>query len=223
MTDRSLTAAARRGLTFWRRSIQARVVASTLLLSAAVVGVVGWFLLQQTRDGLLEQRVDAVVAEANNETTEARARLAAAPGTDIDTSAQQRDLVEPIIQRGDTRGFSVVLSGPVGSGRADRGRWGDDERRPRHLERPGLAAASTSPSRPAPPGPTPRSAPRARTEVRPTPSPASSWARRSCCPPTGRPTRSTTCSRSPPSRRPWRWWRGRSSRPRCCCSCWSPA
>ena len=88
MTDRSLTAAARRGLTFWRRSIQARVVASTLLLSAAVVGVVGWFLLQQTRDGLLEQRVDAVVAEANNETTEARARLAAAPGTDIDTSAR---------------------------------------------------------------------------------------------------------------------------------------
>jgi two-component system, OmpR family, sensor histidine kinase MtrB len=116
MTDRSLPAAARRGLTFWRRSIQARVVASTLLLSAAVVGVVGWFLLQQTRDGLLEQRVDAVVAEANNETTEARTRLAAAPGTDIDVGAQQSDLVEPIIQRGDTRGFSVVLAGPVGSG-----------------------------------------------------------------------------------------------------------
>jgi two-component system, OmpR family, sensor histidine kinase MtrB len=116
MTARSLPAAARRGLTFWRRSIQARVVASTLLLSAAVVGVVGWFLLQQTRDGLLEQRVDAVVAESNNETTEARTRLAAAPGTDIDTSAQQRDLVDPIIQRGDTRGFKVVLSGPVGSG-----------------------------------------------------------------------------------------------------------
>ena len=42
MTDRSITAAARRGLTFWRRSIQARVVASTLLLSAAVVGVVAY-------------------------------------------------------------------------------------------------------------------------------------------------------------------------------------
>jgi two-component system, OmpR family, sensor histidine kinase MtrB len=116
MTDRSIPAAARRGLTFWRRSIQARVVASTLLLSAAVVGVVGWFLLQQTRDGLLDQRVDAVVAESNNETTEARTRLAAAPGTDIDTAAQQRDLIDPIIQRGDTRGFEVVLSGPAGSG-----------------------------------------------------------------------------------------------------------
>jgi two-component system, OmpR family, sensor histidine kinase MtrB len=121
VTDRSLATAARRGLTFWRRSIQARVVASTLLLSAAVVGVVGWFLLQQTRDGLLDQRVGAVVAEANNETTEARTRLAAAPGTDIDTGGQQRDLVEPIIQRGDTRGFSVVLTGPVGSGEISDG------------------------------------------------------------------------------------------------------
>ena len=54
---------ARGALTFWRRSIQARVVASTVLLSAVVVGVVGWLLLQQTRDGLLDQRVAAVVAE----------------------------------------------------------------------------------------------------------------------------------------------------------------
>ena len=114
MASRNLPAAMRRGLTFWRRSIQARVVVSTVLLSAAVIGVVGWFLLQQTRDGLLDHRVAAVVAEANNETTEARSRLEAAPGTDIDSSSQQRDLVEPIIQRGETRGFSVVLAGPVG-------------------------------------------------------------------------------------------------------------
>jgi len=90
------------------------VVASTVVLSAVVVSIVGWFLLQQTREGLLDHRVTAVVAEANNETTEARTRLAAAPGTDIDSASQQRDLVEPIIQRGATRGFSVVLAGPVG-------------------------------------------------------------------------------------------------------------
>ena len=185
MTDRSLTAAARRGLTFWRRSIQARVVASTLLLSAAVVGVVGWFLLQQTRDGLLEQRVDAVVAEANNETTEARARLAAAPGTDIDTSAQQRDLVEPIIQRGDTRGFSVVLSGPVGSGAliADGGAMMsanlDTSSVPVSLQRALLRARRhrldlhRDPHRE-----------RGR-RVRPAASPASWWDRRSCCPADG--------------------------------------
>lgn len=114
MASRSLPAAVRRGLTFWRRSIQARVVASTLVLSAAVVSIVGWFLLQQTRDGLLDHRVTAVVAEANNETTEARTKLDAAQGTYTGSASQQRDLVEPIIQRGDTRGFSVVLAGPVG-------------------------------------------------------------------------------------------------------------
>jgi two-component system sensor histidine kinase MtrB len=114
MASRSLPAAVRRGLTFWRRSIQARVVASTVLLSAVVVSIVGWILLTQTRDGLLDHRVSAVVAEANNETTEARSRLAAAPGTEIDATSQQRALVDPIIQRGGTRGFSVVLAGPVG-------------------------------------------------------------------------------------------------------------
>lgn len=104
----------RRGLTFWRRSIQARVVASTLVLSAVVVGAVGWFLLQQTREGLLEQRVDAVVAEANTERADAETRLGSVPGTDVDATAQQAELIDPIIQRGLTRGFTVVLAGPLG-------------------------------------------------------------------------------------------------------------
>ncbi|WP_028642554.1 MtrAB system histidine kinase MtrB [Nocardioides sp. URHA0020] len=106
----------RRGLTFWRRSIQARVVASTLLLSTVVISVVGWYLLQQIRDGLLDHRVQAVVGEANDETAEARVRLEAASPTDADVASQQRDLADPIIQRGDTRGFSVVLAGPTGPG-----------------------------------------------------------------------------------------------------------
>ena len=106
----------RRGLTFWRRSIQARVVASTLILSAGVVSVVGWFLLQQTRDGLLEHRVDAVVAEANDETAEARDLLKSAPGIDSDAFGQQRSLAGTLIQRGETRGFSVVLVGPTEPG-----------------------------------------------------------------------------------------------------------
>ena len=110
-----LSAAVRRALTVWRRSIQARVVASTVLLSAVVVSIVGWFLLQQTREGLLEHRVDAVVAEARNETAEARNRLSFAPGLDVDASGQQQELVEPIIERGATRGFAVILSPRVGT------------------------------------------------------------------------------------------------------------
>jgi two-component system sensor histidine kinase MtrB len=116
MADRDLKAAVRRGLTFWRRSIQARVVASTLLLSAAVVSVVGWYLLQQTRDGLVDSRIDRVVAEAGNETDDAETRLAAVPGTDYDTSQQLGTLVGPIIERGQSRGFDIVLAGPVGEG-----------------------------------------------------------------------------------------------------------
>jgi two-component system sensor histidine kinase MtrB len=106
----------RRALTFWRRSIQARVVASTVLLSVAVISVVGWFLLQQVQDGLLDHRVDAVVAEANDETAETRDRLEAVLGTDTDVASQKADLVDPIIQRGATRGFYVVLAGPTGPG-----------------------------------------------------------------------------------------------------------
>lgn len=106
----------RRGPAFWRRSVQARVVVSTVLLSALVVGVVGWFLIQQTRDGLLQHRVDTVVQEAQAETETARDALAATPSLSLDESAQQQALVEPIQARGATRGFAVVLSPPIGEG-----------------------------------------------------------------------------------------------------------
>ncbi len=105
--------AVRRGLTFWRRSTQARVVVSILLLSGVVITGVGLLLLQQIRDGLLEHRVDAVVAEAASETDDARVRLAAASGTEVDAARQVRELADPIISRGDTRGYGVVLAGPV--------------------------------------------------------------------------------------------------------------
>jgi len=116
--------ALRHGWTFWRRSIQARVVVTTVLLTVLAVGVVGWFLLQQTRQGLLEHRVSVVVAEASSEVQDARTRLGAASGIDVDASGQRRDLVEPIIQRGLTRGFEVLLAGPVtgaGDGRIANG------------------------------------------------------------------------------------------------------
>ncbi|NPC95932.1 MtrAB system histidine kinase MtrB [Nocardioides sp. zg-DK7169] len=111
---RTVPAGIRRALTFWRRSIQARVVASTLALTAVAVSVVGWVLLQQTREGLLDNRVDAVVSEVGNEMQEARNRLEAVPGTNADATAQQAELVEPIIARGVARDFDVVLAGPLG-------------------------------------------------------------------------------------------------------------
>ncbi len=111
-----LSYAVRRALTFWRRSVQARVVASTVLLSALVVSIVGWILIQQTRDGLLDNRVDQVVAEVENETAQTREQLAAASGTDTNEAGQREDVVEPLISRGAARGFAVVLSPSVGTG-----------------------------------------------------------------------------------------------------------
>ncbi|WP_408896318.1 MtrAB system histidine kinase MtrB [Nocardioides sp. R1-1] len=108
----------RRGLTFWRRSIQARVVVSTVVLSAVVISGVGWILLQQTRDGLLRHRVELVLGEVDAEVTDAEVRLEAASGREVNASGQQqRDLVDPIIERGDSRGYAVVLAGPEGADR----------------------------------------------------------------------------------------------------------
>ncbi len=106
----------RRALTFWRRSTQARVVASTLVLSAVVISVVGWYLLRQTRDGLLDNRVDAVIAESASATRDAQVRLQAAPAGDTDPASQVQDLAREIIDRADTRGYDVVVTGPVDAG-----------------------------------------------------------------------------------------------------------
>src|SRR4051812_38677212 len=109
---RSLPEALRRGLTFWRRSIQARVVVSTVLLSTVVLVAVGWFLLRQVQQGLLDHRVDTVVREVATENQAANDRLAAFPGTETDASAQAHDLFSSIFSSGQARGFSVVMAGP---------------------------------------------------------------------------------------------------------------
>ena len=126
MTGWRTFGAVRRALTFWRRSIQARVVLSSLLLSALVFGAVAWFLLQQTRDGLLEGRVKVVIAQANNETADAEKRLESVPGTDSEPTRQRAQLVGPILERGAARGFSVVMTGPAGERNTGLAEGGND-------------------------------------------------------------------------------------------------
>jgi two-component system sensor histidine kinase MtrB len=92
------------------------VVASTVILSAFVIAVVGWLLLQQTRDGLLDQRVELVTAEVADEVEEANERLESASGQAADPSVQRHDLVDIIDARGTTRGYGVVVAGPAGEG-----------------------------------------------------------------------------------------------------------
>jgi len=97
----------------WRRSIQARVVLSTLLLSALVVSLVGWTLMRQITDGLVSSRADASVAEAIRGNQDAEDRLRAASSRDFDASTQLTQLVSAIVSRGTAQGYDVVIAGPI--------------------------------------------------------------------------------------------------------------
>jgi two-component system sensor histidine kinase MtrB len=99
----------------WRRSIQARVVISTLLLSAVVVSLVGWVLLHQVADGLVRSKTESSVSEATRATAEAELRLSAASGNDFDANTQIAQLVRTLVSRGTVQGYEVVLIGPIGS------------------------------------------------------------------------------------------------------------
>ncbi|MDX6303002.1 MAG: two-component system, OmpR family, sensor histidine kinase MtrB [Nocardioidaceae bacterium] len=103
----------RRAVTVWQRSIQARVVISTLLLSAVVVSLVGWVLIQQITGGLVQGKTDSSVAEAGRATAEAQRRLSAASGNDLDAGSQLSQLVSTLVSRGSVQGYEIVLSGPI--------------------------------------------------------------------------------------------------------------
>jgi two-component system sensor histidine kinase MtrB len=128
----------RRGLTFWRRSIQARVVVSTVLLSAIVVTAVGWLLLRQVERGLVDHRVDAVLVEVANEDGQASQSLKAIPATDSDASRQAQSLYQGLQTSGSARGFSVVV---VESGRGDQPL---DDRGPEASTQQAVASVPTS-------------------------------------------------------------------------------
>jgi two-component system sensor histidine kinase MtrB len=115
MASTSFRPTLRQALTFWRRSIQARVVASTVVLSAIVVSAVGWFLLQQTQQGLLDHRVDAVLTEVGTAMADANDQLEGANTTNNDANEQRQLLADQFQQRGSSRGFSFIINDDVGS------------------------------------------------------------------------------------------------------------
>ncbi|MEO5708427.1 MAG: MtrAB system histidine kinase MtrB [Nocardioidaceae bacterium] len=103
----------RRAATVWRRSIQARVVISTLLLSAVVVSLVGWVLLQQITDGLVGRKTDSAVDETTRATVEAQRQLSAANGNNSDASTQLTQVGATLVSRGSVQGYEIVLTGPI--------------------------------------------------------------------------------------------------------------
>jgi two-component system, OmpR family, sensor histidine kinase MtrB len=87
-------------------------VVSTLLLSAVVVSLVGWVLLRQITDGLVETKTASAVGEASRGTIEAQSRLTAA-STEFDPSTELAQVVAGIVARGDVQGYDVMLTGPI--------------------------------------------------------------------------------------------------------------
>jgi two-component system sensor histidine kinase MtrB len=109
----------RRAATVWRRSIQARVVLSTVLLSALVVLLVGWGVMRQVTDGLVSSRTDSAVGEAARTAADAQRQLdAATPETgrrgQVELLGQ---LTAAIVGQGAAQGYDVLV-GPVSATRA---------------------------------------------------------------------------------------------------------
>lgn len=111
----ALRRAGRRLTGFWRRSIQARVVVSTIVLSALVVGLTGWALLARVSSGLTDGRREAAIGEARVGFESAQAQFDATVVTDPTTQAQTlNQLVDSLTGPRDApRGHEVVLEGPL--------------------------------------------------------------------------------------------------------------
>jgi len=102
----------------WVRSLQARVVMGTLVLCALVTALVGWMLMRQIADGLVEDKRDQSVAQAQAGITDAQQQLDASVASDTDSQSQVvRQLVTSLSSRtGSPPGYELVLEGPLGPG-----------------------------------------------------------------------------------------------------------
>lgn len=100
----------------WRRSLQTRVIASTVVLCGVVVILAGWALLDNIAHGLTENRRDAAIAQARTGYNTAQARLDAAvesPG-DSTQSASLTQIVDSLTAASPkSRVYDVVLEGPL--------------------------------------------------------------------------------------------------------------
>jgi two-component system sensor histidine kinase MtrB len=107
----------------WRVSIQARVVLSTLLLSAVILSLTAWLMLSRINDGLVESKRDASLAQAEAAISEVQEDLDAA-GTSGEAATDQLiiQLVDNLAARsGSPPAYVVVLSGPVDTTDASSG------------------------------------------------------------------------------------------------------
>ncbi len=105
----------------WRRSIQARVVIGTVVLSTILTLLAGWILLRQVTTGLLESKELTSIAQARSGAVTAQAKLDGAELTDqFAIGPLLKGLVETLAPRDAAReDFSVVIVGPLAPAQPD--------------------------------------------------------------------------------------------------------
>ncbi|WP_020577235.1 MtrAB system histidine kinase MtrB [Actinopolymorpha alba] len=109
----------RRSVAVWQRSLHLRVVSGTLVLSALVTLFVGWILLRQVTDGVLDAKVAASVSEASAGFRTTQAAIdAAEPSGDLGELTTR--LAQDLALRGSFGGlYDIVLDViPTGASQA---------------------------------------------------------------------------------------------------------
>ncbi|WP_031487638.1 MtrAB system histidine kinase MtrB [Streptomyces bicolor] len=118
----------------WRRNIQLKVVATTLLMSLGVVLLLGFVVIGQVRNGLLDAKVKASQSQATGGFAAAKQRAdeaaagTADDGTTVDDRSEQNvtswmsDLVSSLSSGGQGAFEVVTLPASTGSDTGGRGR-----------------------------------------------------------------------------------------------------
>ena len=101
----------------WRRSIQLRVVSSTVALSSLFIGLTGWALSADIAESLATSRQASAAAEVRLAITAAQSAL---DSTVDEAPAAQSQVLNALVDSvtdidGDARVYELVLEGPLGA------------------------------------------------------------------------------------------------------------
>ncbi len=110
------TGTVRRGWSRWRRSMMLRVVASTAVVGLGSVAALGAYVSSHIRDGLVETKVDRILAESARDAADAQSKIDASPArTPGDLQKFVNDLVTELHAIGGENRGVILLRQPGGS------------------------------------------------------------------------------------------------------------
>lgn len=135
----------------WRRSLQLRVVSTTMAISAVVVALLGFFLMQQIQGSLLETKKQTALLQAYQGVDAVQSKLSSTDATDPQARAALLDQLAQNLARqsGPTGSYDVIIRGGPTAGQGQSSVLGRATRTispasiPQRLERE-MAASGTA-------------------------------------------------------------------------------